>query len=247
MYYKLFISIIVLTIVLYLTLFTSKNKIPNIIIQTYHNKHKIPQKVYDNISLYGKGYKHVIFDDEECYNFILKNYDIKHANRFQEFKTGAHKADFFRYCYLYKKGGIYLDIKTELIQPISKVFNKNAICYTVLSKNPKQIYQGILATFPKNIFFKNLIEHMLYVKDIEYHSFTKYFYDYLNSQVGIISPGYNKKYNHNWYLFQEKCFTKNQKETSLCKDGIDRYGYCCFVTDNGKQVIKTRYADYPWN
>ena len=226
------------------------NKIPQVIIQTYHTKSKIPHKVYKNIKSFGKGYKHIIFDDSECSAYILKYFGEKYLNKFQEFRTGAHKADFFRYCYLYNEGGIYLDIKTELIKPLDEIFNKNVETYTVLSKNPNQIYQGVIATVPKNPFFKKLIHHMMTIefRNIKYHSFVEYFHKLLTSeQNDDVTSGYNKIYKKDWYLFQEICFTKTDEESSMCKDGIDRYGYCCFITDNQKQIIKTRYADYPWN
>lgn len=46
----------------------------------------------------------------------------------------------------------------------------------------------------------------------------------------------------NIYLFQERC-SKNSK---LCKDGLDKYGLCCWVYDKNKKIFKTRYSDYPW-
>jgi hypothetical protein len=34
---------------------------------------------------------------------------------------------------------------------------------------------------------------------------------------------------------------------SECHDGPDKYGGCFFIFDNGRKVIKSRYADYPWH
>ena len=98
-------------------------QIPKVIIQTYHNKNKIPEKVYQNIRKYSPGYQHIIFDDKECIQFLEKEYGSTLVSKFKKIKIGAHKSDLFRYCYLYKYGGIYLDIKTELIKPINFILS----------------------------------------------------------------------------------------------------------------------------
>ena len=161
---------------------------------------------------------------------------------------GAHKADLFRYCYLYEFGGIYLDIKTELIKDIDTIFNKKSInLYTVICNSKECIYQGIIATVPKNPIFIDLINHILIsVKTPinDYHIFTKYFYNKLKEIYGLekLINGKMVSLNLNTYLFNEEC-TINLND---CNDGLDRYGFCCHVYDNGEQIIKIRYSDYPW-
>ena len=57
-------------------------------------------------------------------------------------------------------GGIYLDIKTELIKPLNEIFNKN-YTYSVLSIVRDTIYQGVIATPPGNPIFLKLIKTFL--------------------------------------------------------------------------------------
>ena len=123
--------------------------IPKIIYQTYHKKNKIPQKVYDNIKKYAPNYKHIIYDDQECITFLENHYNHEFSNLFKAIKSGPHKADLIRYCLLYLTGGVYLDIKTELIKPIDEIFTTNNT-YTVISSSKNHIYQGIIASKPKN-------------------------------------------------------------------------------------------------
>ena len=223
------------------------NQIPKIIIQTVGNKNTIHKKIYNNIKNYGNGYMHLIFNDNDCIQFFVKFKNYLPDNIITIFNKlkGAHKADLFRYVFLYIYGGIYLDIKTELIEDLDKTFNKNLL-YSVLSIIPNTIYQGIIVSPAKNPIFKDLINficnnHELSFK--EYSIFTKDFYDKIKYYSGkdIILNEFikNKKNNIDIYLFREKC--NNPK---LCYDGLDRYNLCCFVWDKNKQVIKTRYADY---
>lgn len=221
---------------------------PKIIIQTYHDKKLIPSKVYKNIKKFTPGYKHIVFDDSQCIDFLSKHYGKTMVNTFNKF-NGAHKADLFRYCYLYKVGGIYLDIKTELIQNIGKTFPKRFV-YTVLSINKGSIYQGIICTPKNNPIFLKLIRFMINTqksqKEFEYILFTIDFFNKIKEEckqrpvAGININKVNPMFNY--YLFVENC-CKNPKE---CHDKLDRYGLCCYVTDKGKKVIKTRYSDFPW-
>jgi mannosyltransferase OCH1-like enzyme len=226
-----------------------KNTIPKVILQTYTDKNKIPDKVYENIKKYAPEYQHVVYDDKQCIDFLRKEYGEKYVKIFNNFERGGHKADLFRYCYLYKYGGIYLDIKTELIRPVNQIFNKNYL-YTVIAKDDKSIYQGILATPPKNPIFVDLIKHILKTCEqkqdkLYYHIFVRYFYKLLTVKIKKYPiAGLNKinEFNH-VYLFKEHCDTS---KNNSCYDGLDKYGYCCFVNDFNLPIIKTRYADFPW-
>ena len=220
--------------------------IPRVIIQTYYDKDNIPKKVYDNIKEYAPGYEHIIWDDSECENFFKKYFNPNILKTFRKLK-GAHKADLFRYCYLYKYGGIYLDIKTELIRPVSEVFPEN-YTYSVLSIINNSIYQGIIATPPRNPLFLKLIYFM--VKLVEkrnkfpYIIFTIDFFHKVYDYCGKTpEPGLNYGQNgFHYYLFLEKC----SKNPAKCYDGLDRYGLCCYVYDGYKRMIKSRYSDFPW-
>ena len=227
----------------------SINDIPKVIVSTHYDKNKIPKKVYDNIKKYAPNYKFKIYDDKEIKSFLKKYYNIKLLNTFLKLDNGAHKADLFRYCYLNKYGGIYIDIKTKLIKNIDKIFNKkNVNFYTVLSMHKSTIYQGIIASKPKNPIFISLIKHIVNVKKPinRYFEFTIDFYKKLQKiykNTELYNKFYKDKNNkYNLYLFEEKC-TKNACD---CDDGLDRYKRCCYANDNNKKIIKIRYSDYPW-
>ena len=151
---------------------------------------------------------------------------------------------------MYINGGIYLDIKTKLIEPIEQTFNiPNANFYTVLSMHKPTIYQGIIASAPKNPIFLELIDHIVNVKKPikRYFEFTADFYNKLRVHYHFyeFKNGYYKDKNNkfNLYLFEEKC-SKNPED---CEDGLDKYKKCCFIYNQNKKVIKTRYSDFPWS
>ena len=146
------------------------------------------------------------------------------------------------------RGKIFPSLKSNFGKDIDTIFNKKSInLYTVICNSKECIYQGIIATVPKNPIFIDLINHILIsVKTPinDYHIFTKYFYNKLKEIYGLekLINGKMVSLNLNTYLFNEEC-TINLND---CNDGLDRYGFCCHVYDNGEQIIKIRYSDYPW-
>ncbi len=226
--------------------------IPKVIYQTYISIDRVPQKVFNNLKKYSSNYDYQFYNDNDCLQFLEENYGQEIVNTYNILKVKAHKADLFRYCLLYKYGGIYLDIKTELILPISDYINSN-YTYTVICSSDTCIYQGVMATKKRNPIFPILIKQIVNtVKNnnnkFRYHTFIEQFYKLIQNNSnnnGVLLPGINKNYVSNqpdYYLFYEKC-TRNPND---CYDGLDRHKYCCFIYDKNKKIIKTRYSDFPW-
>lgn len=234
-------------------------KIPKKLMMTIPDKSKIPQKVFDMLDKYcidvnEQKIPYVIYNNDQCIEFLQKNYRPSVLSAFKGLR-GAHKADLFRYCYLYLHGGIYLDIKTKLIKPIHKIVDLNSTnrMYTVIGARdqaPKpQIYQGIIFTPPGNKIFLELVKHCVDIGNsifgkaaakISYHIFVIHMYTVLKKYHNNkkLVQGLNRLDNIDCYLFQEVIIKP-------CQDK-DRYGLCAEVHDNGEKIIDTRWKDYPW-
>lgn len=89
------------------------NVIPLTIYQTWHTKDLPPgmRESVEFIKNNNPAFMHCLYDDNDCRNFIKDNYDNDVLTAFDTLIPGAYKSDLWRYCILYKKGGIYLDIK----------------------------------------------------------------------------------------------------------------------------------------
>ena len=237
--------------------------IPNILFQTYYDKMKIPQYIFDNVKKYAPEYKYYIYDDKDAIKFLETYFDKKVSNRFKSLKKGAHKADLLRYCFLYINGGIYLDIKTILIKPLDEIFINKTYFYSCISA-VEWVYQGVLATPPRNILFLSLIDkivnssnislylnYLLYCKDM-YNKIKKDIRNNsLNNKLNSgINNGLNNKLNNginngliqDYYLFEEKC--NNTTDNNCSK--LDRYGFCCSIYDNNEKIFIGRDPSFPW-
>jgi Glycosyltransferase sugar-binding region containing DXD motif len=91
--------------------------IPLNIFQTWHTKTLPPymQKCVNSIKECNPEFRHFLYDDEDCRQFISQNYDQDVLTAYDTLIPGAYKADLWRYCVLYKYGGIYLDIKYQCV------------------------------------------------------------------------------------------------------------------------------------
>jgi mannosyltransferase OCH1-like enzyme len=121
------------------------------IYQTWHTKN-LPKKMFENIykikSIH-PNFQYFLFDDNDCRNFIKKYFNNEVLWAFDKLKPGAFKADLWRYCILYEKGGIYLDIKFKCIN------NFNLIALTekdhfVHDINQTGIYNALISSKAKN-------------------------------------------------------------------------------------------------
>ena len=102
-------------------------------------------------------YEH--YNDEGILNFFKMNPiddlpDIE--SKFHSLKNGAHKADLFRYYYLYVKGGFYLDSDAMVYHNMNDII-KDYEFVSVYSCMAGFIFQGILGARPKHEIMKKAL------------------------------------------------------------------------------------------
>jgi mannosyltransferase OCH1-like enzyme len=125
--------------------------IPLNIYQTWYSKNLPPlmRKTVDLIIRNNPRFNHQLFDDNDCRNFIKNNFDNSVLNAFDALLPGAYKADLWRYCILYKNGGIYLDIKYKPINRF-KFINLTEKEHWVLDMDKNGVYNALIVCKPNN-------------------------------------------------------------------------------------------------
>jgi mannosyltransferase OCH1-like enzyme len=147
-----------------------KNIIPLNIFQTWHTKNlpETMQKSVNYIKYSNPAFKHYLYDDNDCRNFIEQNYRSDVLWAFDSLIPGAYKADLWRYCVLYKLGGIYLDIKYKQINNF-KFINLTEKEHWVLDIDGSGIYNALMVCLPGNeILIKAINQIVLNVKNKYY-------------------------------------------------------------------------------
>ena len=141
--------------------------IPLDIYQTWFTK-DLPPGMINSINQLKKDnpeFTFYLFDDDDCKNFIKENFGIEVHDAYDNLIPGAYRADLWRYCILYKKGGIYIDIKFHTNNFNLKQLTDND--YFVKDRdgyweiNKIGIYNGFIISKPKNPIFLNCINDIL--------------------------------------------------------------------------------------
>ncbi len=158
----------------YITPFRFKNHynsiVPLKIFQTWHTK-VLPTQMFNNIIRLKRRhprFQYYLYDDNDCREFIKKNFPEEVLLAFDKLIPGAYKADLWRYCILYIHGGIYLDIKFNSIN------NFRLIALTekehfVLDADNIGIYNGFMVCKPGNKILLDCINKIVEHVKIKYY------------------------------------------------------------------------------
>jgi mannosyltransferase OCH1-like enzyme len=125
--------------------------IPLNIYQTWHTK-DVPEKMSNTINLIkslNPRFNYQLFDDNDCREFIKNNFENDVLYAFDSLIPGAYKADLWRYCILYKNGGIYLDIKYKPLNNF-RFITLTEKEHWVLDADNFAIYNALMVCKPGN-------------------------------------------------------------------------------------------------
>ena len=209
-------------------------KIPYTIIQTMKTNN-VTYNMYNAVMSWinkNPEYDYIFFDDERCKQFLKDEYGEEYLHIFNMLGNGATKADFFRWCYLYKKGGIYLDIDMVCIKPLreyitddlsfvsrKKSFQKNNYVKLSYEKNhtdfivnnkrlsdntqASRINHTILAVIPHIEILQKAIESA-YQNIMDCYKYKQnYKYPFYLCGPGLLGVTFNKILNRHDYLTLE--------------------------------------------
>jgi len=95
--------------------------IPKIIYQTYktHNLPLEAKKCHIGWKDLNRDYEVKLFDDNDIYNYLKDHFNYDMLDFYNNLHIGVMKADLWRYCILKTHGGIYSDIDSICILPVS--------------------------------------------------------------------------------------------------------------------------------
>ena len=142
--------------------------IPRNIFQAWHST-DLPNSVkscIENIKKCNPNFNHYLYDDEQCREFIKEHFSEDILKAYDSIVPAAIKIDLWRYCVLYKYGGIYLDVKYFCVNG----FNFNYLLdkeYFCKDFDKIGIYNAIIICKPNNEIMKKCIEQV--VKNVNHN------------------------------------------------------------------------------
>ena len=223
--------------------------------ETHPDPSQVPAKVSLNRRAYANSLTRIVLDDAQCEELVRTDAPSV-LTWWKGIKSGAHRADLVRALLLYRHGGAYLDIKTELLANIESLLPEdNDFCgvLSLGSSSPLQsMYNGVLSCREGLPLMATIIEalcrHSHSVLENRYSIFCEKYHDACASFLGeppvpglcVSSAGIRLR-------FQVETVTDTVLPI-VCPEGLDRYGLCCGIRcgESWGLLARTRYADYPW-
>jgi mannosyltransferase OCH1-like enzyme len=156
--------------------------IPHTIFQTF--RHSLPEYVKEMILKRCPGYNYEFYDDAGIIQFMRDHptEEFPHIlDVYHRFHDGAHRADVFRYYYIFVKGGLFLDRDAMIYENIDHIVDYyDFFSVDSLSTGGHSIFQGIIGACPKNAIIKEALKNICNtpqeVVSRDYHYFCKDLY-----------------------------------------------------------------------
>ena len=190
--------------------------IPKVLFQTNKtsNETYVLDMIMDRLT---NEWKYEFYNDDNVIQFFINNPIVDLPDiiqKYNSFKKGAHRADLFRYYYLYVKGGFFMDSDAMLYNNIDSIVKNYNFVSVDSSCHPGTIFQGILGASSKNKIIKEAL-YQAYntepkILDKEYNYFCRQLYNIIKQN----DFGYNIK------LYEERRIDNNAGDDILDGDTL---------------------------
>lgn len=134
-------------------------RIPKQIFQTWKTKLLSPQmqRAVNTVRSMNPEYLYVLFDDDECRQYLLKYFPAEVVEAFDTIIPGAFKADLWRYAVLYREGGVYMDIDFVEQLPLRDLIQPQDVLVSVKDRF-KGVFQAFIAVVPGHPVLKMALD-----------------------------------------------------------------------------------------
>lgn len=214
-----------------------KKLIPNIIYQTFE-EYEVPTNMYKAIKSWkdlNPEYEHYYFSNEDRIEFIKKYFTKDTLDAYLTIIPGAYRADLWRCCILYERGGVYVDADTICLKSLKDYIFPNDE-FMAARDDPMSksfISNAFIACIPKHPFMKEQISAI--VNNIKMH---KKLYHLNISGPGLLGKSINKV-----------CGRNIDSDFQLGENNINNYRFKLFMHDwktktiiwNDNPILLTEY------
>jgi mannosyltransferase OCH1-like enzyme len=143
---------------------SQKETWPKTIFQLWHSPEDVSDQMIQRTEVLKKQHPdfhyHLFFLDT-AREFIRENFESKVLAAFDSIVPFAFKSDLWRYCILYKYGGIYLDMKYECTNGFRFSLLDLQQEYYVFDVDQRSIYNGFIVSKPNNRIFLHAINQIV--------------------------------------------------------------------------------------
>lgn len=139
---------------------TYSQKIPFKIHQTYYSR-DLELDIYQTcmtIKNMNPEYNYYFYTDDDCREYIQREYPPEYLKAYDMVIPGAYKADVFRYLLLYREGGVYMDCKSSTMVALRDFIPKNATFAVFRDRPEGALLNSFMAVTPGHPIVKKVID-----------------------------------------------------------------------------------------
>jgi hypothetical protein len=178
---------------------SSSPSIPKFILQV--SREYQPPQIVEALMKHAPGYCYINLIDDGCIDYF-RRHPMKEfpalEEKFNSFRKGAHKADLFRYVFLYQQGGVFIDSDMMLYENLNLVLgNHDLVTIRGYEFWRRSLFNGFIGTVQGHPILLEALRHAYTTcpeeLDRDYFLFVKKFHEiiqrhcllYPDSLVGI--------------------------------------------------------------
>ncbi len=141
-----------------------KRQIPRIIMQTFKDN-EVRSILHFNAvcTLIEKNphFEYYFYDDTKSREFVSQNFDESVVDAYDKLVPGAYKADLFRYCFLFIKGGYYFDNKFIVRKKCEDWIGEHDNQIFIKDRGNDIIYNAVIFSVPRFQVLHSLIQDIV--------------------------------------------------------------------------------------
>lgn len=130
---------------------------------------------YMSVVEHNPEYTVYMYSDHDAKAFLMKHFNSDVVCAFDALIPGSFKADLWRYCVLYERGGVYVDHKVKFRGSLRDVIGADDEMVFPLDADKKHVQIGFMAFVPKHPLLKyvidktveNIKKEMIGLRDLE--------------------------------------------------------------------------------
>ncbi len=141
-----------------------KRQIPKLIIQTFKDNEFRSILHFNAVCTLierNPHFEYYFFDDTKSREFISQHFDESVIQAYDKLVPGAYKADLFRYCFLFIKGGCYFDNKFIVRKKCEDWIGENDNQIFIKDRGNDIIYNAIIFSVPRFHVLHSLIQDIV--------------------------------------------------------------------------------------
>jgi len=205
--------------------------IPKKIYQTWKTQN-LPKKIlkmHSNMLTQNPDFEHIIYTDEQMNDYMTSNAEKEILDLYWKMNHIVAKADIWRYTILYKEGGVYLDIDSQINKSLGTLIEDNDEAVITAEKNKNLFVQWALIYNKKHKILEQTLNNILEDVSSNKNKFNHHALTVENYAKAIFKVTEDSGQEINWdTITVDTDLTYNIKGSSFRIYGVDYNEYFSF-------------------